>query len=77
MTHKFNPPGTAKGFIKPTNDELLDHLDAIRLWAEEVCHHLKETPGGDVIEYRGGMNEVEWLREAIGNYLGLFFRVKP
>jgi hypothetical protein len=77
MTHKFNRPGIAKGFITPTNDELLDHLDAIRLWAEEVCDELKETPSGDAIEYRGSMNNVELLREAIDHYNGLFYRVKP
>lgn len=76
MPHKFNRPQIAKKFVYPTDAEFLDYLDGIRLWAEEVCRDLKETPGGDAIEYRGSMNNVELLRKAIDDYHGLSYRVK-
>ena len=46
----------------------LNALDNIRLWAEAVDKGLKETPGGDAFDYDGGMNPVEFLREAIDDY---------
>lgn len=76
MTYKFNRPKSDPRFIAPTSDEILDRLDNVRLWAEQVTGNLKQTAGGDAIEYRGGMNDVEQLREAISHYHGLWYRVK-
>ena len=77
MAHKINRPKPDPNFVTPTDAELLDGLDEVRLWARAISDKMKPTPGGDAYEYRGGMNEVEHLREAIDQYEGLFFRVKP
>lgn len=64
------------GFIETTIDEKIAALDNIRTFAEAVKDDLKLTPGGYAYEYRGNMNHVEGLKDAIDEYHGLFYRSK-
>ena len=47
-----------------TKSELLEE---VRLWAQTVMRSMESTPGGDAYEYKGSMEPVERLEEALAD----------
>lgn len=39
--------------------------EEIKSAANAVLKDMRETPGGDAVEYKGSMFAVEWLRDAV------------
>lgn len=50
---------------KPTYDQLAQAYCDLHLAAQTVSDHFRSTPGGDAFEWRGSMNMVETMRQAI------------
>lgn len=58
--------------MKPRSDDrgLLLRYDRVRSFAQLVQKQLKASPGGDQYIYRGSMNQVEALRDALNDLEG-------
>jgi hypothetical protein len=52
---------------KPTLAERMDALEAIKTCAQNVADKFESSQAGDEYKWRGGMNDVDALRDALSN----------
>jgi len=64
-------------YRKPTDKELIESYDRLRLYAGQVGRAMKATAGGDKYNYIGGMNPVDDMRDALEEVEGLLIVGAP